>query len=42
MRPADFTLGALVVLALVALFGGWLWTRADLRKRSADRLERKS
>jgi len=35
MRASDFTLAALVAFALVSVLGGWLWTRADLRKRAS-------
>jgi len=33
MSVADFTLDALLVLAVLTFIGAWLWTRADLRKR---------
>jgi hypothetical protein len=36
MRAADFTLDALLVLAMLTFVGAWLWTRADRRKRAQD------
>jgi cytochrome oxidase assembly protein ShyY1 len=36
VRASDFTLVALVVLALLSLLGGWLLKRADARKQLAD------
>jgi len=42
MSPADFTLDALLVLALLTFVGGWIWTRADRRKRALGRGPSKS
>jgi threonine/homoserine/homoserine lactone efflux protein len=37
MRVGDFTLLALVTLAVLSYVGAWLWTRADRKKNAADR-----
>jgi hypothetical protein len=37
----SYNIYGLVILAVVSLLGGWLWTRADRRKNAADRSERK-
>ncbi len=41
MNAAHFQLAALDVLALLSLLGGWLWTRADRKKRADDRSQPK-
>jgi hypothetical protein len=37
MRVGDFTLLALVTLAVLSYVGAWLWTRGDHKKDTGDR-----
>jgi hypothetical protein len=34
MTSADFNLLLLVALGLLSVLGGWIWTRADRRRRT--------
>jgi hypothetical protein len=37
MRAGDFTLLALVTLAVLSYVGAWLWTRGDRKNDTGDR-----